>query len=125
VQHPMWSEWYSRERHAERLRESREAAVVVEATAAGPSETRRPRRRSLVRVRLERPSDVLQLDRLARRAGRPGLRGVVVVAEDRGRLVVAVELHREAELIDPGFGRTEVVELVRLRAKQLSGRRAA
>lgn len=121
MQHPLWSEWYSRERHAQRLRESEAAAVVVEATRVPD-----PLPRSTpIRVRLERPSDAAALEHLARSASQQLPRGPVLVAEDRGRLVAAVELFRELELVDPTFGRPEVVELVRLRARQLARRTAA
>lgn len=118
VQHYIWAEWYSRERHRDRLRAA--ATVSVQPVAEPPP------RRAPIRVRLERPSDAQGLDRLARAAQKEPPRGVVVVAEDGGKLVAAVELHRDAELVHPQFDRPEVVELVRLRAGQLArSRRAA
>jgi hypothetical protein len=97
VQHYLWTEWYARERHADRLRESAAARVVVEATRV--VEHRRPPRPSPIQVRLERPSDAAALDRLAQLARRSPPRGLVVVAEDGGRVVAAVELDREFELV--------------------------
>lgn len=123
MQHYLWTEWFARERHADRLREGAAARVVVEATRV--AEHRRPLRPSPIQVRLERPSDAAALDRLARLARRSPPRGLVVVAEDGGKVVAAVELDREFELVHPSFDRPEVVELVRLRAKQLARRRAA
>ena len=121
MQH-FWTEWYARERLATRLRESEAADIIVEVTR---QDSGRPAPRPVpIRVRLRRASDAEALDRLASLAQRSPPRGVVVVAEDAGRVVVAVELNRDLELVDPQFDRPEVVELVRLRARQIAARAA-
>ncbi len=103
-------------RAAEHIETLRRDARVVRGTTRRPVVDTRD-----VELRLCRPADDSQLDRLAELEGRPLPQGRFVLAAVRGRIVAALPLAGGEPLRDP-FARTEhLVKLLQVRAGQLRG----
>jgi hypothetical protein len=73
-------------------------------------------------IRLATADDQSALSRLAQLDSRPTPAGSTLMAELRGRAVAAVSLGDGEQVADPFLPTSEITELLRLRARQLSHR---